>query len=64
MNDQKVKMPPIPKNIDQLLTPISLAYWIMDDGYIHSRDKTISLCTDSYTLSEVEGKRTTLVDLR
>lgn len=44
----------IPLNINELLTPISLAFWIMDDGFINKRDKTITLCTDSFTLSEVE----------
>jgi len=42
----------IPKNIGELLTAKSLAYWAMDDG--HKKDKNFVLSTNSYTLSEVE----------
>lgn len=42
----------IPKNIGDLLTPISLAYWSMDEGYKGTSGFT--LCTDPYTLSEVQ----------
>lgn len=42
----------IPLNIGELLTPVSLAYWAMDNGY--KKDKNFILCTHSYTLSEVE----------
>jgi LAGLIDADG DNA endonuclease family len=42
----------IPKNIGELLTPVSLAYWGLDDG-AKSRNK-IYLNTDSYSLSEVQ----------
>jgi hypothetical protein len=44
----------IPKNISELLTAISLAFWIQDDGYFNKRDNTITLCTDSYLESEVD----------
>jgi len=47
---EKVKR--IPLNIGELLTPKGLAYWSMDDGNL-CRNNFI-LCTDSYTLSEVE----------
>jgi hypothetical protein len=41
----------VPLNIGELLTPIGLAHWIMDDGYKNGRG--VVLCTDSFTLSEV-----------
>jgi hypothetical protein len=42
----------VPLNIGELLTPIGLAHWIMDDGF--SKGKAIGLCTESFTLAEVE----------
>lgn len=42
----------VPLNILDLLTPIGLAHWIMDDGHKHGNG--ITLCTDSFTLIEVE----------
>jgi len=41
----------IPGNIGDLLMPLGLVYWICDDGYWHGNG-TI-LCTNSYTLEEV-----------
>lgn len=38
-------------NIGELLTPIGLAHWIKDDGYKNGRG--VVLCTDSFTLLEV-----------
>ena len=42
----------VPLNIDKLLTPIGLAHWIMDDGF--KSGKGVVLCTESFTLNEVE----------
>jgi hypothetical protein len=42
----------VPLNIGELLKPIGLAHWIMDDGYWS--DGTIYLCTDSFTSEEVD----------
>jgi hypothetical protein len=44
----------IPSNISKLFSEISLAYWIMDDGYFdsHGRTKTILLCTESFSKTE------------
>jgi len=42
----------IPLNIGELLTPVGLAYWAMDDGC--KLKNNFVLCTDSYTFSEVE----------
>jgi hypothetical protein len=45
------KVKTIPFNIGELITPIGLAYWAMDDGSKH--DYGFILCTHSYSLSEV-----------
>lgn len=42
----------IPLNIVYLLTPISLAHWICGDGQ-QVKNRGITLCTDNYTLDEV-----------
>jgi hypothetical protein len=42
----------IPLNIGELLTPVSLAYWAMEDGT--KRKNGFIFCTDSYTLNEIE----------
>ena len=44
----------IPFNISEMFSEISLAYWIMDDGYFDSygRTKTVLLCTESFTKEE------------
>lgn len=44
----------IPRNIADLLTPIGLAYWIADDGSWNAPGRYVVLCTDSFTLGEVE----------
>ena len=40
----------LPEEIESILTPRSLAYWIMDDGY--NNISCFYLCTESFTLSE------------
>lgn len=42
----------IPLNIGELLTPVSLAYWAMDDG--SKKNNGFIFCTDSYTFEEVQ----------
>lgn len=42
----------VPKNIQELLTAQSLAYWIMDDGGINAY-KATQLNTDSFTLEDI-----------
>lgn len=54
---EKVKI--LPKNLDQLLTPIGLAYWIMDDGSKSTYGQTI-LHTRSFSKQEVEFIQTIL----
>lgn len=50
----------VPINIAELLTPIGLAFWIMDDGYITHYGETI-LCTQSFSLDEVKLLQNTLL---
>ena len=40
----------IPLNLEEMLTPIGLAYWAMDDGY--KSGKGFYFCTESYTLED------------
>ena len=42
----------VPLNIGEILTPIGLAHWIMDDGYKHGNG--LILATESFSLKEVE----------
>ena len=44
----------VPLNIADTLKPLGLAHWIMGDGYWDKSDKTVHICTDNFTLSEVE----------
>ena len=43
----------LPSWIEQYLSPIALAIWIMDDG-TWIKDRGIKLCTDNFTLSDVK----------
>lgn len=42
----------VPENLEYLLTPKGLAYWIMDDGTKMSGSNGLVLCTESFTLEE------------
>ncbi len=42
----------IPTNFGELITPLSLAIWYMDDGFIRKDSKGFYLCTSSYTQEE------------
>lgn len=55
----------VPLNISEMLSEISLAYWIMDDDYFdsHGRTKTLLLCTDSFTKEECIILQSLLVKL-
>ena len=44
----------VPGNLIELFTPLSLAYWIADDGSWNKVGKYVTLCTDSFSLEEVE----------
>nr|YP_010130223.1 LAGLIDADG endonuclease [Clavaria fumosa]QPZ51124.1 LAGLIDADG endonuclease [Clavaria fumosa] len=43
----------IPKIIDQYLSPMALAIWIMDDGTLY-KNKGLKFCTNSFTLKEIQ----------
>jgi hypothetical protein len=43
----------IPANIGFLLTPLGLAYWLCDDGTFCKSTHRVHLCTESFTLAEV-----------
>ena len=43
----------VPKNSINRLTPVSLAYWIMDDGSFNKSKGYLILCTDSYCKEDV-----------
>ena len=57
LNNKKI----VPSNIDQLLTPRGLAYWIMDDGSL--QNKGLHLSTYSFSYSEVVLLKNTLINL-
>jgi hypothetical protein len=44
----------IPHNIGELLTPLSLAFWICEDGTFEKLSQRVILCTESFTIDEVE----------
>lgn len=41
----------LPERIEEMLTPIGLAHWIMGDGYYD--DGGVKICTDNFTQEEV-----------
>jgi hypothetical protein len=43
----------VPLNIEELLTPLGLVYWISDDGTYCKKHKYIRIATNSYSLQEV-----------
>jgi LAGLIDADG DNA endonuclease family/Proton-conducting membrane transporter/NADH-Ubiquinone oxidoreductase (complex I), chain 5 N-terminus len=45
----------VPENISDMFSVISLAQWIMNDGYFdsHGRTKTILLCTESFIKTDL-----------
>jgi hypothetical protein len=43
----------ISSTIGDYFTFVPLAFWIMDDGLWHSAQSTVYICTDSFTLDEV-----------
>ena len=43
----------VPKDIINKLTPVSLAYWIMDEGSFNKSKGYLILCTDSYCKEDV-----------
>lgn len=52
----------VPSNIKELLTPLSLAYWICDDGTFEKKTQAIILCTECFDLAGVTLLTEVLVD--
>lgn len=44
----------VPLNIEELLTPLGLAYWICEKGSFNKKHNYINIDTNSYTLQEVD----------
>ena len=44
----------VPICIDEMFSPVSLAHWIIDDGYFNKGLKTLILCTDCFTLEDYQ----------
>ena len=42
----------VPRNLEALITPLSLAIWYMDDGFRRQDSKGFYLCTSSFTEEE------------
>ncbi len=47
------KVIPTNINLEDYITPLALAIWVMDDGYYH-KNKGISFSTNSFTLDEIK----------
>jgi hypothetical protein len=43
----------VPLNIAEFITPLSLCYWICDDGGWNKQCRYVVLCTDCFSLEEV-----------
>ncbi len=52
VNNKNIKI--IPINIGDLLTPIALAYWLTGDGSYDKKGKNVIICTDSFSVIEIE----------
>jgi len=52
----------VPSNISSILTPRVLAYWIGGDGTFEKSGGVTILCTDSFTVNEVELLRSISLD--
>jgi len=50
----------LPLDIQNILTPITLAYFVMSDGNFHKTHQIIRLCTNNFTKSEVQLLSTAL----
>lgn len=52
----------VPSNVKDLFTPLSLAYWICDDGTFDKKTQAIILCTECFNLDGVKLLQDVLVD--
>jgi hypothetical protein len=44
----------VPLAIGEMLTPLSLAYWLCDDGTFDKRRGVVKFCTESFSDSDVD----------
>uniref|UniRef100_Q37087 Orf231 protein n=1 Tax=Allomyces macrogynus TaxID=28583 RepID=Q37087_ALLMA len=44
----------VPSIVAEAFTGVTLAFWIMGDGFWEANDKTVLLCTESFTEDEVD----------
>lgn len=44
----------VPLNIGELLTPLSLAYWLADDGSFEQINRGVKIATNCFTMDEVK----------
>jgi hypothetical protein len=51
----------LPFNIFQILTPRAFAYWLAGDAHYDKTQGVIIICTDSFTISEVDQLREILL---
>ena len=42
----------VPKFIEDIFSPLSLAHWLMNDGYFSVSHQTVYFCTDNFTKEE------------
>jgi hypothetical protein len=52
-NDKYTKIVPSDEFLNLYFNEVSLAFWIMGDGYYDNNGKTIVICTESFTYDEV-----------
>lgn len=52
----------VPQNIGDLLTPLGLAFWLADDGTFDKINKSVKLCTHSFSSDEVQLLVSVLTD--
>lgn len=55
----------VPSNVGEMFSSLSLAHWIMEDGYFDSyeRTETVLVCNESFTLEECVILQGVLADL-
>lgn len=51
--DSNKKIVPSQEYLELYLSPLALSYWFMDDGSLKSNTKAFYLCTDSFSLLEL-----------
>jgi len=52
----------VPNNILNLLTPISIAYWISGDGTFDKSRNRVIICTDNFTIENIKSLQDVLLN--